>query len=310
MAEHYLDDSVTQPFWDNSVTPRLEIDPGDVVIFECPEGGNQVTPEWKSEDLAGWRDELGHALIGSVFVKGCLPGDTLQVEVLSLEHRGWGWSGHFKGFGLLQDDFDYYYLHHYRIEGETCYFGTGGVEVPFEPFCGCMGVAPAEPGRLNTTPPRANAGNIDLRDIQIGSTVWLPVLVEGALFACGDCHANQGQGELCGNGIEAPMRVTLRFDVRKDLAIRELQYHTPRPLTRASGEGFHVTTAHGPDLMENARNAARYMVEWLVKSKGLTASQAYCLCGDTVDLKIGEIVDRPNWIVTASIPLAIFKGAA
>ena len=307
MAEHYLDDSVTQPFWDNTVEPRLEIESGDTVVFECPEPCGQVTPQWDDDALANIDFSLIHALVGSVFVKSAQPGDVLQVDVLDLEHKGWGWSGHLQNFGLLADDFDYAYIHHWKLEGDTCYFGVNDIEVPFEPFCGTMGVAPADSGRTDTIAPGQHGGNIDIRDLGPGSRLWMPVFVEGALFACGDCHSAQGNSELCGTGIESPMTVTLKLGVRKDFSVNEIQFQTPSPLTKMDTQGYHVTTAHGPDLMENAKNATRYMIDWLSENKGITRSQAYILCSEAADLKISQIVDAPNFIVSAYIPLSIFK---
>lgn len=308
MAEHHLDDSVTQPFWDNSVEPRLEIDPGDVVVFECAEPVGQLTPESTDDDLANLDFSLIHALNGSVFIKGAEPGDALEVEIVDMKHKGWGWSGHLPGFGLLADDFDYPYIHHWELDGDKCIFGVNDIVLPFEPHPGCVGVAPREAGRLDTIPPRENGGNVDVVDLTIGATFWLPVFVEGALYSTGDCHSRQGQGEVCGTGIESPMTVTMRFDVRKDLSIKELQFQRPSPITRLDTDGYYVTTAHGPDLMENAKNAVRYMIDWLEENQKLTRSQAYVLCSEAVDLKISEIVDAPNWIVSAHVPLSIFKG--
>jgi len=307
MKEHYLDDSVTQPFWDHSVEPRLEIDPGDRVVFECPEPTGQVTPDWTVDTLSQYDPSLTHALIGSVYVKGAEPGDALEVDVIDFKHKGWGWSGHIPGFGLLAEEFDYPYLHHWTLKGETCHFGVQSITLPFRPFCGVMGVAPAEAGRLDTIPPRLNGGNIDIRHLGRGAKVRFPVLVPGALFACGDCHSAQGDGEVCGTAIESPMTVTLRFHLRKATRIPELQFETPAPLEHPGHKGFFATTAHGPDLMENTRNAIRYMIDWLVSSKGLTRSQAYVLCSTAVDLKISEVVDLPNFIVSAYIPLQIFN---
>jgi len=146
---------------------------------------------------------------------------------------------------------------------------------------------------LNTIPPRENGGNVDVRDLTIGSIFWLPVLVPGALFSTGDCHANQGQGEICGTGIECPMTVTMRFNVNKNSTVKELQYTRPSPMTKT--------------VYVNAQNAVRQMIDWLVETKDLTRPQAYLLCSAIVDLKISEIVDVPNWIVTAQIPLQIFN---
>lgn len=102
------------------------------------------------------------------------------------------------------------------------------------------------------------------------------------------------------------MRGRIRLSVRKDIALQELQFETKSPLTKADNRGYHVTNAHGPDLMQNAKNAVRYMIDWLVEYKGLTRSQAYCVCSTAADLKISEIVDAPNWMVSAYMPLSIF----
>lgn len=307
MAEHHLDASLTQPFWDNSVTPRLTIEPGDVVTFECLEATGQLTPESTVDDYANLDRTRVHALTGSVDVQGARPGDALEVEILDMRHKGWGWTGHRPGFGLLAEDFDAVYLHHWRLDGADCHFGAAGIVVPFAPMPGCVGVAPKAPGRLDTKPPRQNGGNVDIRDLTVGTTFWLPVLVEGALFATGDCHAAQGQGEVCGTGIEAPMTVTMRFDVRKDLTIDELQYRRPGPARPAETLGCFATSAHGPDLYENSRNAIRYLIAWLVAERDLTPSQAYVLCSAAADLVISEVVDAPNWLVSAQLPLGIFR---
>jgi acetamidase/formamidase len=171
-----------------------------------------------------------------------------------------------------------------------------------------MGVAPREVGRLTTIPPRENGGNLDIRHLTPGTTVWFPVLVPGALFSCGDCHSAQGDGEVNGTGIETPMTVTLRFRLVKNANLRELRFQTPagKKLTVTDDGGYYVTTAHGPDLFEDAQQAVRYMIEHLSNEYDMTPEQAYCLCGAAVDLKISEIVDAPNWIVSAYLPLSLF----
>ncbi len=134
----------------------------------------------------------------------------------------------------------------------------------------------------------------------------MPVLVEGALFGTGDCHAAQGQGEVCGTGIESPMVVTMRFNVRKNMNIREVQVQRPAVTSQLASRGYHITTAHGPDLLKNAQNALRYMIDWLAAEQNLSRSQAYILCSVAGDLKISEIVDAPNWIVSMHMPLSLF----
>ncbi len=172
-----------------------------------------------------------------------------------------------------------------------------------------MGVGPRESGRFNTIPPRENAGNIDIRHLTPGSRVFFPVLVPGVLFSCGDCHSAQGDGEVNGTGIETKMSVTLTFNLQKGANIPELRFITPagKKLTVADEGGYFVTTAHGPDLFKDTQQAIRYMIDYLSSKHNMTREQAYCLCGAAVDLKISEVVDAPNWIVSAYLPLSIFK---
>lgn len=310
MAEYYLDDSAPHAFFDRSYPARIEIDPGDTVIFECRDPvDNQVTPDSDHDVLLHLDFGRIHPLTGPVFVKGAEPGDALEVEVLDLKHKGWGWTGHLPGFGLLADDFPYAFVQHWRLEGDTCFFrDSEKVAVPFEPFCGVMGVAPESDERLTTVPPRRNGGNVDIRGLKAGARALFPVLVKGALFSTGDCHAAQGDGEVAGTGIESAMTVTLRFHLRKGMAPRELQFFTASPLTRADRAGYYCTTAQGEDLYANAQNAVRYMIDWLVANHGLSRSQAYCLCSAAADLKISEIVDAPNWMVSCYLPLGVLRG--
>ena len=307
MTTHYLDDTVTQPFWDNSVEPRLTIEPGDTVVFDCLEASGQYTADSTIEHYLNADRSRVHALNGSVYINGAEPGDALEIEILDMQHKGWGWTAFRPGFGLLSDDFPEAHFHIWKLDGEQCHFGINDIVLPFEPMPGCVGVAPREPGRLSTIPPRENAGNVDVRDLTIGTVFWLPVLVEGALFSTGDCHANQGQGEICGTGIECPMTVTLRFHLNKRSSVKQLQYRRASPMTRTDTAGHFGTTAYGPDLFINAQNATRQMIEWLVAEQRLTREQAYILCGAIVDLKISEIVDIPNFIVSAQVPLSIFQ---
>ncbi|HET7087867.1 MAG TPA: acetamidase/formamidase family protein [Anaerolineae bacterium] len=308
MPTHSLDDKRPHAFWDNSYPPRVKIKPGDTVIFETLEASaNQITPKSTHDALKTLSFDPIHPLTGPVYVEGAEPGDALEVSIVSLKHKGWGWNAVIPGFGLLADDFPNPYLHHYKLGRTHCEFRPD-IRIPYEPFCGVMGVAPREPGRFDTIPPRENAGNIDIRHLTVGAKVLFPVLIPGALFSCGDCHSAQGDGEVNGTGIETPMTVRLRFDLKKGANIPELRFVTPpgKKLTIADEAGYFVTTAHGPDLFKDAQQAMRYMIDYLASEHDMTREQAYCLCGAAVDLKISEIVDAPNWIVSAYLPLRIF----
>ncbi len=309
MATYKLDDKQPHPFWDNTLAPRVRVQPGDTVIFETLEASaNQVTPASGHEVMASLDFGLIHPLTGPVYVEGAEPGDALEVEIISIKHKGWGWNAVIPGFGLLPNDFSSPYLHHYTMTATECIF-SDNIRIPYEPFCGVMGVAPRESGRLSTIPPRENGGNIDIRHLTPGSKAYFPVWMPGALFSCGDCHSAQGDGEVNGTGIETPMSVKLRFNLVKNANLSELRFVTKpgKKLTRADTGGYYVATAHGPDLFANAQNAIRYIIDYIVSEYKVSREQAYCLCGAAVDLKISEIVDAPNWIVSAYLPLMIFK---
>ncbi len=309
MAIHHLDDTQTHAFWDNSQPPRIHIAPGDTVVFETLEASaNQITPQSSHDVISTLSFDPIHPLTGPVYVDGAEPGDTLEVEVQSLRHKGWGWSAVIPGFGLLGEEFKTPYVHHYKLGRTHCQFRKD-IQIPYEPFCGVMGVAPREPGRITTLPPRQNGGNLDIRHLTAGTKVLFPVQVPGALFSCGDCHAAQGDGEVSGTGIESAMSVRLRFQVIKGAPIPELRFITPpgKKLTEADTGGYYVTTAQGPDLFKDAQQALRYMLDHICREYDMTREQAYCLSGVAVDLKISEIVDGPNWIVSAYLPLSIFR---
>lgn len=311
--------------WDRDRPPAILIEPGDAVEFECRECcDGQVTPATRAEDLARRDLSRVHALTGPVAVRGARPGDVLVVEVLGFEHQGWGYTSFRPGAGLLAEDFTVPHIHHWRVYRDDAgqdwaefqgLPGTGGrwrpghprVAVPVAPFCGVMGVPLGDAGVRRTFAPHAGGGNMDIRHLTAGAILYLPVFVEGALFSTGDCHLAQGDGEVCITGIEAPMRVRLRFDLRRGRPLTEFQFHTPGPLTpRMEGAGFHVTMAHRPDLMEAARAAIRHMIEHLAGEHGFSRPEAYMLCSVAVDLKLSQIVDAPNWTVSAYLPLGIF----
>ena len=156
-------------------------------------------------------------------------------------------------------------------------------------------------------PPGIFGGNMDTRQLVRGSTLYLPVQVEQALFSCGDAHGCQGDGEVCVTGLEAPMFAALRFTLDKGRSIPSPQYRTPAPLTRrVDSAPFYGTTGVGGDLYVAAQDAVRAMVDHIATSYDLGREDAYLLCSLAVDLKISEIVDAGQYIVSALLPEAIF----
>lgn len=209
------------------------------------------------------------------------------------------------GSGLLADDFDEFYVHVVRYIDKAVEVKYG-VRVPLEPFLGIMGVAPAEYGEHSTVPPRAVGGNLDNRHLRPGTRLILPVEVPGALFSCGDGHAAQGDGEVCGTAVETSVAATLRFSVLPGAEPDSPRALVGAPVERPVDSGHLVTTGIGGDLYDGARQAVRSMIDVLVSEQGMTRQEAYVLCSVAADLKVSQIVNVPNWAVSTYLPLSVF----
>jgi acetamidase/formamidase len=310
MTEHRLDSEQIHQEWNNALTPRLTIDPGDTVVFDTRDAANLFyTQASTHEDVLRRGPFKGHPLTGPVAVRGARPGDTLVVEILDVQPAlDWGWTAIRPGRGLLpESDFAKPFLQIWDLSDKRHARMGNKVAVPIAPFPGVLGVALDEPGAHSTMPPRRAGGNMDIKQLVAGATLWLPVLVDGALFSAGDAHAAQGDGEVCVTAVEMCGRLTLRCGLQSGRRLAEPQLRTPAPPSHATNRGPHyATTAHGPDLFAAAQQAVRYMIEHLVENRGLSREQAYVVCSVAVDLKISEIVDAPNWIVSAFLPESIF----
>lgn len=170
-----------------------------------------------------------------------------------------------------------------------------------------VGVAPAEPGEHDTGPPRRVGGNVDIKHLTAGSTVYLPIVAEGGLFSIGDGHAAQGDGEVCVSAIETPTTITARLTLRSGMEIDAPQFETNGPFTPSGrDERMYATTGIRDDLMDASKDAVRRLIEHLHGKYGLTEEEAYVLCSVAADLKINEIVDEPNWVVSAYIAKGLF----
>lgn len=293
--------------WDNSIAPIATIQSGEEVSFDLLDAScGQITAASTVAAIASLDFARVDQVNGPIYVEGAAPGDTLQIELLDLQPADWGWTAIIPGFGLLADEFPDPALKIWRLEDGWAEFAPG-IRIPLDPFCGEIGLAPAAAGALSTIPPYRHGGNMDTKHLTRGATLYLPVEVEGALFSMGDGHAAQGDGEVCGTAIETPMRATVRLTVRKDLRVDAPEFQTAGPLAARTNVGpFYAADGVAPDLMEAARKAIRAMIAYLQRTHGLNREQAYMLCSVAVDLKISEIVDAPNWIVTAYLPLSLF----
>ena len=292
--------------WDASIPPVLRVASGSTISVDVLDSScGQITPGSTVADIATLDFSRVDQVGGPVFVEGAEPGDTLEVELLSLQPADWGWTAVIPGFGLLADEFPDPALRITRLSD-----GSGeplpGVRIPMAPFFGVLGLAsPGEP--RGTIPPTEVGGNMDTRHIVAGTRLWLPVQVPGALFSLGDGHAAQGDGEVCGTAIETLMQAELRLTVRRDVRVTAPEYETPGPLGASTNTApWFATQGVGPDLFVAARDATRRMIERLGVRHALAPADAYMLISVAGDLRISEIVDQPNWIVTCSMPTSIF----
>jgi len=204
------------------------------------------------------------------------------------------------GLGFLKERFAEPYLFHWRLEADVSRSLAPAI-VPLRPFCGVMGVAPAENGVFRTRPPGIFGGNMDVRELCAGATLYLPVLNRGALFSVGDAHAAQGHGEVCINGIECPADVILRFHLHKRRTL-------PGPLVRSTvrkqdpdDDAWIVVESH-TDAVAAARAATSRMIDLLASHWGFRDVHAYLLCSVALSLRLSQVVNEPMFTVAAALP--------
>jgi acetamidase/formamidase len=301
MTEHALSAAPTHSVWDRLLKPRLEVAPGDEVQIECVDAsGGQVAPGMTVAEYLRIDRMRIHALTGPIWIDGAAPGDVLQVDVLATRHSGWGWSSIVEGLGFLKERFKEPYLFHWSLEGDV----TGSLApavVPVRPFLGVMGVARADDGAFRTRPPGPFGGNLDVRELCAGSTLYLPVYNAGALFSCGDGHAAQGDGEVCINGIECPLDVTLRFKLHKNQPlVGPIVESSERAAPDATADAW-VVVESGTDAAETARAATNRMVDLLVSRWGFSDVHAYLLCSVALKLRLSQVVNEPMYTVSGAI---------
>jgi acetamidase/formamidase len=309
-AQHTIHAAHCHYGWDNAIAPVLTVAPGDMFTVECRDAADgHFSPASNAADIAGMVPGRVNPVTGPVFVDGAQPGDRLSVTFHDFAPSGFGWTAIIPGFGLLAGDFDEPHLHLWdydRTGREPAMFGSLA-KVPLRPFAGTVGVAPAEPGRHDVIPPRRVGGNMDIRDLTAGSTLHLPVEVEGALLSIGDTHGAQGDGEVCGTAIESAMHVSVSLELAKASAPRFPRLSLPAGRApRPDPEGWEITTGIGPDLMQAAKDAVAEMIDLIAAWRGVSPEDAYMLCSVCGNLRISEIVDAPNWVVSFQFPRGVF----
>jgi acetamidase/formamidase len=242
----------------------------------------------------------GHILTGPIYVEGAAPGDTLEVRIKEIKLAiPYGYCGFVPKRGFLPEDFERTRTKIVRLDGQRMVGQFAkGIEVPLRPFFGCLGVAPPpSAGRISSGPPGVHAGNLDNKELIAGTTLFIPVHAPGALFAVGDGHAAQGNGEVCLTAVETSLRGTFQFVVRKDLKLRWPRAETP---------SHYIVMGLDKDLTKATKLAVREAIDFLVKDKDLSPDDAYMLASVAVDFSITQLVDGTLG-VHGMIPKGIFK---
>ena len=310
----YTIHAITHNKWDNSLPPIATISDGDVISIETKEASdNQITPNSTEKDLLKLDFSKIHPLTGPIEVKGAEPGDALEIEFLDFKNKGWGWTGVLPGFGFLADeqytasiDIQGPALKIWKVDEKFAYarFGELDVKIPIQPFPGVIGTALPYRGKFSTIPPRENGGNMDIKHLTVSTKLYLPVFVKGAMLSIGDTHLAQGDGEVCGTAIEAPLEVTMKIRLLKDANITQPLFIAKRVKELEYNEYIAYL-----GIDNNLWNAAKKAIKGIISilAKYMSPVEAYMLASVAVNLRISELVDVPNWIVTAYLPKDIFE---
>jgi acetamidase/formamidase len=290
------------PTWNRRNEPTLRVGQNEVFQLVCPEPSNgQVNRNSTAADAAMLDYRRSDPLCGPVYIEGAEPGDALRVEVLDLELGDWGWTAIKPNVGLLAEDFDRSYFRSFELEsGDVDIFGE---RFSLRPMLGVLGVAPEMDGDFLSVTPTKAGGNIDVRYLTKGAVLYLPVYNSGGLLSGSDGHALQGEGEISGFAIEAPITATLMVDVIKSRPL-------PCPMIDCSTRIYEETEYRsffgvGTDLMEAAKDSVRFAVDELARALRIEPHEAYAMMGIVGELRIHEIVN-PSWVVGCMIPRRFF----
>jgi acetamidase/formamidase len=285
-------------YFDAKLTPVATVESGSEVTINTVSGGPEVLPgagyhvppELLAIHETGVPQVPGHILTGPVAVDGAMPGDVLQVDILDIQLRqDWGFTFVRPLSGTLPLDFPERQGMTLRLDADANEATLPwGLKLPLAPFFGVMAVAPPrEWRRISTIEPRAHGGNLDNKELVAGTTLYLPVHTEGALFSCGDGHGAQGDGEVCVTAIETALQGRFRLTVRRDLDMTYPEAETPTHL---------ITMGMHPDLDVCVEIALRRMIDVVADRAGISRAEAYMLCSLAGDLRITQTVNREKGV--------------
>ena len=296
MANHRLDagpETVHWGFFDAALKPLMTVESGDTVTISTVSGmADQMpaAPLTVPPGLAAIHRQVtqklpGHICTGPVAVKGAKAGQVLEVRIKDIQlHYDWGYNMIRPLSGALPDDFHEKRLIHIPLDKEN---NTGrlpwGLDLPLAPFFGVMGTAPPPQwGMVSTLPPRRNGGNLDNKELVAGTTLYLPIHVDGALFSAGDGHGVQGDGEVCITAIETGLIGTFELHLRPEMSLEWPMAETPSHI---------MTMAFDPDLDDCVVIALRDMIALICRRTNLSREDAYTLCSLAADLRVTQVVN-------------------
>jgi acetamidase/formamidase len=295
-ASHRLEASAETVHWgyfDAALPPQLTIDSGDTVTISTVSGGRDMMPPpplTVPTALKEVQDHQtpklpGHMCTGPVAVRGAEAGDVLEVRIRAVElHYDWGYTFSRPLSGALPDDFAEMHLMHIPLDQARM---TGrlpwGLDLPLRPFFGVMATAPPRAwGAVSTLPPRRNGGNLDNKELVAGTTLYLPVHVDGANFSVGDGHGVQGDGEVCVTAIETGLIGMFQLLVRKDMSLTWPQAETPTHI---------MTMAFDPSLDQCVVLALQQMIDLVAGRVGISRQEAYAFCSLAADVRVTQVVN-------------------
>jgi acetamidase/formamidase len=282
-------------YLDAALPPVLTVKSGDRVTIDTVSGtpaelpadglGFDILPEHLEIHRRSLKDIGNHIYTGPIAIQEAQPGDVLQVRIIDITLRqNWGWNSFRPYMGTLPEDFPRLQRLHIALDRDTMTATMPwGLKLPLSPFFGQLAVAPPpEAGRQGSREPREFGGNIDCKELTVGSVIYLPVWTPGALFSTGDGHALQGDGEVCGTAIETALSGVFEFTLRKDFTCG---------LPRAETARDYITFGFDADLDDAAKQALRELIDWLVVLTGIAPGEAYALCSIAADLRVTQTVN-------------------
>lgn len=298
MAHHSLaatPETVRIGQFDAAFGPVLTVQSGDSVAVECVSGrpgvlpgagSGLVVPAALAAILAAYPSPPpGHIVTGPIAVAGAEPGDTLEIRIDAIEPgANWGYNAIRPLAGTLPEDFHSTHLMHIAVDkaAGVCRL-PWGTELALAPFFGVMGVAPPPAfGTIGSKEPRVHGGNLDLKELTVGASLFLPVWVEGGLFSVGDGHGVQGDGEVCVTALEMCLNGVFTFIVHK---------RTGQSMPRAETATHYISVGLHEDLDQAMKGALREMIAFICSRTNLSREQAYAFCSLAVDFRVTQSVN-------------------